>query len=280
MSDEIRIDYLKIYFGDPYPINDQIIIYQPSIQEIIDFGEDNFFSVLFMFIGNTTYRKLFLWNNGIDWCKVSDYELFCNLVRMMPVDSTSILFGDIDFTKFMLYEREDPGEPEDEKPDPDKKLSAMQKLKCKMKEFERTHTFYNEEQDIEIDASTYHEIVEVLKEMTKTAVKTEYAPNKTSRELLITEEQEKIARAERESDGKNHSTLLPLISFCINHPGFKYKSNELKEIHINEFMDSVKRLQVYESTHALIGGMYSGFVDTSKIPNSQFDFMRPIEIDK
>ena len=52
------------------------------------------------------------------------------------------------------------------------------------------------------------------------------------------------------------STLLPLISTCLNHPGFKYKKNELREVGIVEFMDSVQRLQVYESSTALLKGIY------------------------
>ena len=51
----------------------------------------------------------------------------------------------------------------------------------------------------------------------------------------------------------------------VNHHGFKYKLNELKEVGIFQFMDSVKRLQTYESVTALMKGMYSGFIDTSKI---------------
>ena len=48
------------------------------------------------------------------------------------------------------------------------------------------------------------------------------------------------------------------------------------DVGIVEFMDSVQRLQVYESSRALLAGSYSGFVDTSKIDKSQFDFMRDI----
>lgn len=46
---------------------------------------------------------------------------------------------------------------------------------------------------------------------------------------------------------KETSTLLPLVSACVNHPGFKYKLQELRQMGICEFMDSVQRLQVYES---------------------------------
>ena len=65
-----------------------------------------------------------------------------------------------------------------------------------------------------------------------------------------------------------------MISFCLNHPGFKYKKNELRDLGIVEFNDSVQRLLIYESTSALMKGVYSGFVDTSKINNKEFNFMR------
>ena len=62
----------------------------------------------------------------------------------------------------------------------------------------------------------------------------------------------------------------------VNHPGFKYKTNELKEIGIVQFMDSVKRLQTYENATALIKGSYSGFVDTSKIDKEQFNWLKDL----
>ena len=68
--------------------------------------------------------------------------------------------------------------------------------------------------------------------------------------------------------------LLPMISFCLNHPGFKYKKEELKNMGIVEFNDSVQRLLIYESTGALMKGVCSGFVDTSNINREEFNFMR------
>ena len=274
------INVLKIYFGDPYQISDDIVFYQPKIQDIIDFGDSEFWSMIYMFIGNTTYYKLWLWDNGVDWNKLSDYELFCQLVKALPNEKTKILFGDVDFSGFDLYKIPDPEpEPEPELNDDGtpKKLNIVQKNKLKMLEFERTVTFYNKEQDIEISAKIYHDLVSVMRETFKIKPKTEYAPSKVTKELLLEEERNLIKRAEKEKKDEPKSTLLPLISFCVNHPGFKYKTNELREIGIAEFMDSVRRLQVYESTRALLGGIYSGFADTSKIPKEQFDFTRPVE---
>lgn len=267
-----KVDVIKLYFGEPYQIADNIIVTQPSMQDILDYGESEFYSMLYMFIGNTTFRKVFLWDNGIDWNKTSDYELFCNLVKMLPVEATQVLFGELDFTKFNLYAIED-AEP---LPEPDHKLTLTEKMKRKFREFEKTRTFYDPENDIEINADTYHYLAAVMREMFITFPKAEYTHSKATKELLIKEEHDKLKKAERDAGDAQQSTLLPLISFCVNHPGFKYKKNELRDVQIYEFMDSVRRLQVYESTRALLTGSMSGFCDTSKIPKSQFDFMRPI----
>ena len=67
-----------------------------------------------------------------------------------------------------------------------------------------------------------------------------------------------------------------MISSCLNHPGFKYKKNELRNVGIFEFMDSVNRLQIYESSRSFLLGRFNGFCDLSKIDKKEFDFMRDI----
>ena len=274
------INALKIYFGQPYQITEKITIYQPSIRDIMEYGENEFFSMLYIFIGNTTMRRLELWENGMDWNKICDYELFCSFVRMFPVEKTAILFKDVDFTKFDMYQlppkEQEQAEQLDENGQP-KKLNSTEKRKKRFKQFEDNYTFYNEEQDIQINAQTYHKIAAVLRQTVHIYPKSEYTVGKTSKQIIIDEQRAKLERAIAQNKDKPVSTLLPLISACVNHPGFKYKTTELKDIKINEFMDSVKRLQVYEATHALLGGMYSGFCDTSKIPKDNFDFMRSIK---
>ena len=101
--------------------------------------------------------------------------------------------------------------------------------------------------------------------------KVELAKNKATKEAMIWEDEMNL-NAENEKRKKmecSKSFLLPLISAMDNHPGFKYKTNELKEIGIVQFMDSVKRLQTYENSTALLKGIYSGFIDVSKDKNLQ-----------
>lgn len=251
--DPNKIDRLKLYFGEPYsipaPMGNQIIVYQPTIGEIVEIGEQEVYSIVNVFVANPTMYRMQLWDQGIDWNDISDYELFIMLYSSLPQEKTEFLFGDLDFQGFEVCGVEEP--------DSDKVRI----------------TLYNREQDIEIDEETHKNISEYVRFLFNIYPKVEKAKGKSTKAALIWEDRTKY---EQNKDKPYESYLLPMISSCLNHPGFKYKKNELKEVGLVEFMDSVQRLQIYESTTALLKGMYSGFCDTSKVPKENFNFMREI----
>jgi len=255
-NSEYQFDMLRLYFGEDYRVTDDIVIHQPTIGDIIEYGEDYVYSVVSIFVANTTSYRLTLWDLGIDWNKISDFELFSSLISSLDVEKTRILFGDLDWSKFnkasMILEDGTDSPP----------------------------LLYNEEQDVIVTEEIYLHIRAYIRKMFNINPKVEKAKGKTTKQWMIDEERQKREKEKVERSKNpysNNSTLFPMISACINHPGFKYKSSELKEVGIIEFMDSVQRLQVYENTRALIQGSYSGFCDTSKIDKNQFNFMREIK---
>ena len=108
--------------------------------------------------------------------------------------------------------------------------------------------------------------------------KVEKAKGKITKEWMINEERIALEneKKKRKDEKWMPSALFPLISSALNHPGFKYKKSELKDVHIFEFMDSIKRLQIYENTTALLKGMYSGMIDTKNIKEDQINWAKDI----
>lgn len=251
-TSEFEIDALQLYFGEPFSISSEsandITIYQPTIGGIIREGEKKVYSALNTLIANPTMYRLQLWNMGIDWNKITDFDLFCMLSTSLDQDATKLLFGDLDFQLFKIYQNKD----EDGNP---------------------YFFLYNDVQNYLIDESTYQILALYLKTMFNIFPKVEKAKGKATKEALIWEDQTNF---DLHKNDPYKSTLLPLISACLNHPGFKYKKNELREVGIVEFMDSVQRLQIYESSTALLKGVYSGFVDASKINKEDMNFMRDL----
>ena len=244
-----EVDELQLYYEEPYCLVEGLVITQPKVGQIMKFGEREFYSMLNVFIANTTMYRLQLWEMGIDWNKISNYELFCLLIKTLETKSTKLLFGDIDFQTFKIITIELPDD------------QGIQMY------------LYSPIHDITIDEQAYLNMSHYLRTMFGIFPKDEWARGKTTKQAIIWEEQQNF---ELRKNKPYRSSLLPLISSCVNHPGFKYKKSELKEVGIYEFMDSVHRLQIYESTTALLKGMYSGFVDTSSINKEEFNFMRDL----
>ena len=259
-----KVSELQLYFGDPYQVTEKIQVLQPTIGGILEydkqFGESEFWSMLNVFIGNTTTYRLMLWEMGVDWNKISDFQLFSLLVKTLDIDHTRILFGDIDLSQMDVYTKTIPIEDIE---NTEEEVEPKQEL-----------ILWNSELDIEIDENVYNNITLYLRTMFNIFPKVEKARGKETKKWIIEEDKRNLANAKKE---ETTSTFLPLIESCCCHPGFKYKKNELREVGIYEFMRSVQRLQVYESTTALLKGMYSGFIDTKGIDKEEFDFMREIK---
>ena len=249
-----KLDFnpLRVYFGDDYVVNDRITIHQPSIQDFIDAdNESDIYHVIAPFVSNTTGYRVQLWDMGIDWNKISNLELFSILIKTIDFKYSQLIFGDINFSTFNLYEKQNGDE--------------------------KVLTLYSPEMDLEIDEVTMNKMCKYIQFMFSSyPPEEEFTSSKTLKQELINNDKQKMLLRKKEGDGGQ--SLLSMIAFYLNHPGCKYKKNELREVGYFEFMYNIQRLQIYESTRALFGGMYSGMCDLSKVDPKEFNFMRDVKV--
>lgn len=248
-GDEPKFDLLKLYFGEDYKINDRITIHQPTIQDVLDMGEKEFYATIAPFTSNTTSFRVQLFDIGIYWNDISDFELFSLLIKTINKENVKVFFGDFDITSFDLMVKTN-------------------------EDGEQIPILYSKDLDCEIDEETYLQIRDYFCFMFGINLENEIVKSKALGAEIIAKE--KADMAKKKAEIKGSSSLIQMISFALNHPGFKYKKNELREVCYVEFLDSIKRLQVYESTRALTQGSYSGFCDVSKVPKEEFNFMRNV----
>lgn len=257
-------DELKMYFGEDYWVTDKICIKTPTIGDILEYGDVKFYSMLHLFCSNPTSLRLQLWKIGIDWNEVTDFELFSQvIVKNIVPNDTYLLFGDLNFSWFECLH--------DEEKDCD--------LLVYLPRDENDEIITPEYEDaIIIDELVYKKMIKYICTMFNLHFKVERAKGKATKRAIIEEDEMnlKIQKQNEEKQGFSKSFLLPLISSMVNHPGFKYKTNELKDIGIYQFMDSVNRLQVYENSTALLKGMYSGFIDTKQIDKKELNWMKDL----
>ena len=239
----LDVDELALYIGDDYIINDNIVIQQPTIRQIAEFGEKNFFSMVHTITAIPSDMKSQLWDMGLDWTELEDFELFMMLVQTLTPERTSLLFGDLDFSKLKPFQNQQNG----------------------------NIVLADKETGVIIDQMIYLRIVSYLRKAFNITPKVEKAANKMTKKVLIEEDR---ARIRFNKDKPFKSYLLPLIS------SIKVKQGYTKDYVLNmgyvEFMDDIARAQVIHNADHLLSGVYAGMIDMKKINKAELNWMKEL----
>jgi hypothetical protein len=75
---------------------------------------------------------------------------------------------------------------------------------------------------MELSEDDYTLISEYLQTMFNIFPKVEKAKGRSTKEAIIEEDRMNLAMHQKKDDSDD-SSLLSLVSACVNHPGFKYK---------------------------------------------------------
>ena len=118
---------------------------------------------------------------GLDWMEVEDFELFMMLAQTLSPERTTILFGDLDFSKLRPFRNNQNGD----------------------------IVLADKETGVIIDKMIYLRIVGYLRKAFNITPKIERAKNKMTKKILIEEDRKKI---EFNKNKPFKSFLLPLIS--------------------------------------------------------------------
>ena len=243
-----EVDTLTLLSGKSIRITDKITYAQPLLQDVIKFGERDYYHTLSNLTAIPSDMKSILWDAKIDWMKFSDLELFYALSSQMKKEKTEIFFPNIDFTKFILVQTKD-----------------------------NDLLMYDKENDIKIDAYVYKKMQECLCKSHGIKKKVEMAGNKYTKQILIEEDRQ---NRERNKDKEFKSNLYGLISSMVNYSGFKYDYDNVWNVTMFQFMDAVQRARLIDSTNHLLNGVYAGTIDGKKIRNDKFNWMREIHEDE
>lgn len=239
MSADYGIDDLKIYRGADLEIAKGIIIHQPTLGEICDFGEKRFWSVVNIICATPTDYKYFLSLSNIDWNTFDDFMLFLLMYKNISDDDLSIIFREgFSLSSFDIRQ---------------------------LKENDEI-VLYNEKTDSIIDKLVYTKLTDYLRKSLGLKKNEEKAGNEETKQVLLED-----AKYEYEYNlkhpPKQSSVLRSLISTMINVPEFKYGHNEVWNMKISAFMDSVNRFSAIKDTDHHMLGIYTGNIDPKEIKN-------------
>lgn len=268
------IDELKIYRGSDIHITDKIIVTQPTIDQIIEFGEKRYFSTVHCLTGVGADFKWQLWDYyNIDYTTIEDFELFKKIIwkslsskkhiynelmehqelykeqlksiseedlTEMLVNPLSLVLKDIDLADFEEYES-------------DKNHETI---------------LYDKEHDITIDRFVYAKIVDAVRKIHGFKRNNQLPANEITKMFLIDDAREEAMLA---ANKEYKSVLKPLISALVVKTG-QLGSDSIWNTKINMFFDSIKRINKIQDAELLLQGAYAGFASLKGIDSSRLDW--------
>ena len=129
----------------------------------------------------------------------------------------------------------------------------------------------NDNYEVVINEFVYGEMVDFIRDCHGIKRNFKKPGNEMARIILMREAREEREMAKRKTSNSFESYLEPLISALCNSEGFKYNFDTVWDLSIYTFMDATRRIQKIKSADHLMGGMYSGMLDVSKMNKGQLN---------
>ncbi len=268
------IDELKIYRGSDIPITNKIIVTQPTIDQIIEFGEKRYFQTVHCLTGVGADFKWQLWDYfNIDYTQIDDYDLFKKMIwhslsskkhiykeltenrnkyeeqlknisdeelAEMLVNPLSLILKDIDLADFEEYQS-------------DKNDETI---------------LYDKEHDITIDRLVYSRIVDAVRKIHGFKRNNEVPGNESTKMIFIDDAREEAVIAAQKP---YKSVLQPLISALAVKTG-QLGNDSIWNTKIYMFFDSIKRINKIQDATLLLQGAYSGFASLKGVDKTRLDW--------
>lgn len=228
-----------------YRINDTISIYVPTVGEIYDYGESEYYDIV-QLLTSVPYDLMVQFDDmGVDYETISEYQLFLMMLEsfMLKKKDLSIVFGSLNINSLRFKESEN-GE---------KKL-------------------VNSKGEIVIDKLIQYEISAAIRKIHFWTKTDKRAGNKEAKQYLIDRNRLKQKRAAKK---KKSSFLDESIIKMVNTEEFKYNYESCMDLSIYKFNASLQQIPKKKNWEQTITGAYFGSVDLSKLNIDKLHWMSP-----
>lgn len=205
----------------------------PTVGEILE-DEAHYYNLISSLTATPFQYMAQLDDIGIDFTKISDYELFLMLLPSFAQGDLSILFGDADLSDLTARENAQNNE----------------------------LVLYSEKNNIVIDEWIYRQITDCIRKINGLTKETRMPGNEEAKAFRLNLERKRQKR----NAGKPYEPYLEkLVVALVNRPEFKYnyeQANHLTIYQLNQSFEQIKTSIAFE--HAM-AGIYAGTVDASKL---------------
>lgn len=229
-----------------YKVNDKISVHVPTVDEIFDFGDQKYYSIVQNLIATPFDLMVELDNVGIDYETITDYQLFVLMMESIAMneDDTSIFFGGLNLKNFQESVNSQNGE----------------------------RVLWDKRNNIVIDQMIALEICNAIRKIHFWKAPIGKAGNAEAKAYLIERNRKKKQRLAKKP---YKSFLESMIVSLVNTEEFPYNYETVMGLSVYKLNASWRQIQKKKHWEQTMGGVYFGTVDTSKIDLEKLNWLSP-----
>lgn len=232
---------LNLLYQKRYAINDSISIVIPTVGEIID-NEDTYYNLVSVLTAMPVDLMVQLEDAGIDFTSINEYELFLLMFAGLKSQDTSLIFGDLDLSKFKMAVNEENG------------LVVL----------------LDEEHDIKIDRAIHGQIAGVLRKIHHLEKNRRKPANDEAKQFMLKRARDKMRR---HKNRKEASQLESLIVAMVNTEQYKYDFEGTRELSIYQFNESVRQVIKKVDYDNRMYGVYAGTINAKELSQDDLNWL-------
>jgi len=223
------------------PVTDNIKIMIPTVHEVLE-QEDNYYGIVYTVTAAPYDMMVQLDDAGIDFTQINDYELFLLMFGSLRESDTSLVFGDLDLTKFLPVIN------------PQNQLVVLR----------------DPESGSVIDRAIHGQICRVLRDIHHLKKNNRKPANNAAKKYLLERARKKLKRRRNSVDA---SQLEQLIVSLVNTEQSPYDFASVQNLTIYQFNESVQQIVRKINFDNRMHGIYAGTVSTKNMNSDDLNWL-------
>lgn len=223
-------------------INDHIHVVIPTVGDVIE-NEDNYYTLVSTITAYPVDMMVQLDDAGIDFSTIDAWELFILMFRGIQAQDTSLVFGDLDLSKFKLAFNEQNGEA----------------------------VLLDTENEITIDRLIHEQIANALRRIHHLKPDMRKPANEEAKKFMIERARAKLKRRRNRVED---SQLETLIIAMVNTEQYKYDFETTKSLTIYQFNESVRQIINKVDYEHRMQGVYAGTIDAKDLSQDDLNWIK------
>lgn len=222
-------------------MNDKIAVMIPAVGEILD-CEDAYYGRISLLTATPYDLMVELDDAGVDFETIDDYELFLRTYHAIGDGDTSLLFGELDLSRFKM------------RVNPENGMTIL----------------FDEETGTVIDKGVHAKICDAVRKIHHLKRNYRKPGDNTAKKYILRRQREKRGRRSLKKDASQLETLIVAL---VNTEQFSYDYESVKKMTIYQFNESVQQIVKKIEFDNRMHGVYSGTVSAKDLSEKDLNWM-------